>query len=263
MGLFDIFKKKTNPTPEVKSTGENAIETSLRNSSTSNAFKADFYKNLLEENLIILTNNSETSAGERLLPEDTKVNIMTLDGGKIPVFTSPSRILDKGVIKEEVPYLAIKGRDLFNLAKGATFVLNPYSDFGKELLPGEVESLMDGTILFSNHKQLIVQQDTQVQVGQPAVYPTEIVEALKAIFANRPGVRAAYLGWIFNPESGEPPHLIFAIDLDGDKQSIINEAGNTAYQLSKPTDIIDFIQISDQPGVSDYFTQQTTPFYKR
>ena len=157
----------------------------------------------------------------------------------------------------------MKGQDLFNLAKGATFILNPYSDFGKELLPGEIESLMNGTILTSNHKQLIVQQDMQVQVGQPAVYPTEIVEALNSIFANRPGVRAAYLGWIFNPGSGESAHLIFALDLDGDDQSVINEAGNTAYHLSKPTDMIDFIQISDKGGVSDYFTQQTAPFYMR
>jgi hypothetical protein len=63
------------------------------------------------------------------------VSILKLTDGRIPVFTAKERIFDKEVIKEKVTYLAMKGEDLFNLAKGASFVLNPYSDYGKELFP--------------------------------------------------------------------------------------------------------------------------------
>lgn len=35
---------------------------------------------------------------------------------------------------------------MFGLAKGATFILNPYSDYNKELIPEEIENLLNGTI---------------------------------------------------------------------------------------------------------------------
>jgi hypothetical protein len=31
--------------------------------------------------------------------------------------------------------MEMTGENLFDLAKGATFLLNPYSEYGKELLP--------------------------------------------------------------------------------------------------------------------------------
>ena len=263
MGFFDIFKNKATQQRQVDFSNENVIEKSLRKASTEPAYRAEFYKNLLAEKLVVLTDKTQLPEGVQILQEDTNVNIITLPDGKIPVFTSTSKIFDKGVIKQEVPYLEMKGEDLFTFATGATFILNPYSDYAKELLPGEIESLLKGTILTDNHKQITVQQDTQVQIGQPANYPTKIVNSLKALFAERPSVRAAYLGWIFNPSAGEPPHLIFALDIDGDKQTITNEAGYTAQQLSNPNDIIDFIQIDNKGGLSDYFTNQTKPFYVR
>lgn len=263
MGLFDIFKKKTNQPTQDDFSNENIIEKSLRKASTEPAYRAEFYKRLLAEKLIVLTDKTQIPEGVQTLKENTNVNIATLSDGKIPVFTSTSKIFDKGIIKEEVPFLEMKGEDIFILAKGATFILNPYSDYGKELLPNEIESLLEGTILTDNHKQMTVEKDTQVQIGQPANYPTEIVNSLKTLFADRPSVKAAFLGWIYNPSVEEPPHLIFALDIEGEKQSIINEAGFTAQQLSKPSDIIDFIQIDNSGGLSDYFTRETTPFYSR
>jgi hypothetical protein len=263
MGLLDIFKKKTNQPKQDGFGNENILEKSLRKAATEPAYRAEFYKNLLSENLIVLTDKVTLPEGVQTLQENTNVNIATLPDGKIPVFTSTSKIFDKGIIKKEVPFLQMKGEDLFNLATGATFILNPYSDYGKELLPAETESLLKGTILTDHHKQITVQEETKVQIGQPANYPTEIVNSLKKLFQERPGVKAAYLGWIFNPSSGQPPHLIFALDIEGERQSITNEAGFTAQQLSQPNEIIDFIQIDNNGGLCDYFTEQTKPFYVR
>lgn len=263
MGLFDIFKKNTNQPKQNNFSNENIVEMSLRKASTEPAYRAEFYKNLLTEKLIVLTDKMQHPEGIKILEENSNANIITFLDGKIPVFTSTSKIFDKGFIKEQVPFLEMKGKHLFNLATGATFILNPYSDYGKELLPNEIESLLKGTILTDNHKQITIQQDTHVQIGQPANYPTEIVNSLKALFAGRPSVKAAYLGWIYNPSSSEPPHLIFALDIEGEKQSITNEAGYTAQNLSNPNDIIDFIQIDDIGGLCDYFTKQTIPFYSR
>lgn len=242
---------------------ENILETTLRMAATEPAYRADFYKALLSEKLVVLTDKTRLPEGVQTLEEDTEVHLVTFHNGKIPLFTSTARIFDKNIVTEQVPFLEIKGEDLFSFATGATFILNPYSDYGKELLPSEIESMLHGTVLTNNHKTITVQEDTEVQIGQPEDYPEEIVHSLQTLFATRPAVKAAYVGWIYNPATGELPHLIFALDIEGDKQDITNEAGFTAQQLSEPDDIIDFIQIDNKGGLSDYFLHQTIPFYIR
>ena len=258
MGLFDFLKNKTRST----STQENRLETALRHAATHVAYRADFYKYLLTDKLIVLTANSNLPEGSQTLKEDTNINIVSLQDGKIPVFTSTDKILENGIIKEKVSYIEIIGEDLFKFTTGATFILNPYSDFGKELLPNEIERLMNGTILTSD-KKIINEKDTEVQIGQPARYPTEIAEALHDLFKYRPAVNKAYLAWIFNPTSEDPPHYIFAIDLDGDNENILDEAGFTAKQFLPPDEFIDFIRIDKENPLSAYFLNQTKPFYER
>lgn len=143
MGLFDIFKKK-----KTDSTfPENELEQSLMQGATNASAQKDFYKKLLWNQLYVLTDgNSSSEEGMQTLEKDTTVHLVTFEKGQIQVFTSTNRIFDKGVIKEQVPFIGLRGQDLFEVAKGTTFILNPYSDYGKSLIPEEIESLMNGTI---------------------------------------------------------------------------------------------------------------------
>jgi hypothetical protein len=259
MGLLNIFKRKSAQSkPE-----DFTLESLLQKSAGEPAYRTEFYKRLLSDELIVITQASNHPEGSHILEQDTEVNFVTYPDGKIPIFTSTDRIFDNWVVKEQVNYMQLKGEDLFELTKGATFVLNPNSDNSKELLPHEIEQMLNGTILTGGHKQIKMEEDTPVQIGQPANYPTEIIHSLKKLFSERPNIRAAYLGWIYNPSSGEPPHYIFGLDGEGDLQSITNEAGFTAKHFLNPNDIIDFIRIDDKGGLSDYFLKNTTPFYKR
>ena len=95
MGFFDIFKKKATQQRQVDFSNENVIEKSLRKASTEPAYRAEFYKNLLAEKLVVLTDKTQLPEGVQILQEDTNVNIITLPDGKIPVFTSTSKIFDK------------------------------------------------------------------------------------------------------------------------------------------------------------------------
>jgi len=239
------------------------LEQLLQKAVSEPAFRAEFYKRLLTDKLVIITQNSNIPEGNQTSQKDTSVSIVSYPDGKIPVFTSTDRIFDKGIIKEQVEYMQMTGENLFGLAKGATFLLNPYSDYGKELLTNEIESLLNGTILTDTAKTLTIEKETEVQIGQPAKYPTEIVNSLKKLFSERQNVKAAYLGWIFNPDSGEPPHYIFALDVDGDLQNLTQEAGFTAKQFLEQNEFVDFIKIDKNGGISNYFLKQTTPFYKR
>lgn len=258
MGLSNIFKKKT----DQSSNTNLSLEELLQHSANEPAYRAEFYKRLLTDNLIVITQNSGLQEGNHTLQQDTNVNIVSYEDGRIPVFTTTDRIFDKGVIKEQVNYLQLKGEDLFTITKGATLILNPYSDYGKEFLPNEIESMLNGTMMTSNHREIVVEKETQVLIAQPSVYPTEMINSLKIMFAAKQNVKAAYLGWIHYPESGDPPHYVIGLDMNGDMNAVIQESGLIAKQFLKENDIIDFMQMDNSEGVISYL-KSTEPFFKR
>lgn len=259
MGIFDIFKKK-----QTESTfPENEIERLLIKASSDISARNEFYTKLLWNDLVLITNgHTEQEEGRTTLEKDSKIQFITLENGQIPVFTSTNRIFDKGIVKEEVPFISLKGQDLFKITKGATFILNPFSDYGKELIPQEIESLLNGSI-FEKSNEIEIKEDTKILIGQPSKYPTEFVNALKNLFNKNKTVKAAYLATIKAEQSNEPPHLIIGIDIEGDRKTITNQAGPLAEKILK-NEIVDFVQIdTNGGGISDYFINETQPFYKR
>lgn len=143
MGLFDIFKKKkTEATFQ-----ENELEQCLRQATSNVNSRKDFYQKLLWNQLLVLTSNkSILDLENKTLETNTTVEFVVFENGHIPVFTSTNKLFEKGVLKQDTTYLSLKGQDLFDVAKGYTFILNPYSDCCKVLIPEEIESLMNGTI---------------------------------------------------------------------------------------------------------------------
>jgi len=259
MGLFNLFKKnKTESTFP-----ENELEKSLIKAASDVSARQEFYTKLLWNELIVLTcGHDQSQEGRRTLEENTEVRFVTFKNGQIPIFTATNRILDKGIVKEQVPFMAIKGQDLFTLTKGASFVLNPYSDYGKELVPQEIENLLNGSIFQQNH-HIEITEDTQVLLGQPANYPTQLVNALSQLFSDQPSVKAAYLANIKMDDTEQPPHLIVAIDVEGNMSSISGKAGAIAEQIIGKNEVIDFIKIEEDNGISSYFLNETQAFYQR
>lgn len=204
----------------------------------------------------------EGEEGVKTLEKDTAVKFVTFETGQIPVFSSTNRIFDKGIIKHEVPYIALKGQNLFAIAKGATFILNPYSAYGKELLPQEIEDLMSGKI-FNRRREIVIEKETTVQVGQPAKYPKDLVKALSELFKTNPKVNAAYLAVIKMDKDEILPHLLIGIDTVNHFSAISKQAGFIAERFLSKNEILDFIQIDNNEGISDYLTKETKPFYLR
>ncbi|MEO7176024.1 MAG: enhanced serine sensitivity protein SseB C-terminal domain-containing protein [Saprospiraceae bacterium] len=240
-----------------------SLEQLLEKASTEAAYRPEFYKRLLDEALVVITMDSHIEDGEHTLDEQSPVNIATFEDGKMPIFTSTDRIFDKGIVTEEVQILQLRGQSLFEMARGASFVLNPYSDFGKEMLPDEVERMLDGTIFSDGGHEITLKEETQVLMGQPANYPTVMVNSLCTLYAGKPNVNAAYLAWIDNPASGTSPHLIIGLDATGDFVSLSQETGFVAREVLGKDEIIDIIQVDDKGGISDYFINSTKAFYTR
>lgn len=252
MDLLKFLKKKET----------HSFEELLRKAVAEPAYRSEFIKRILTEKLVVITKDQSGPEGYSIAQKDTLVNIRSLADGSIPVFTSTDRIFDKGIVKEQINFLACKGEDLFNLVKGAKVALNPYSDFGKNFTAEEIQSLLNGTYLNDNVKKIVVKKSIKVRIGQPAKYPTEIEKSLVKLFSGKPDVVAAYLAWIHDPSSDDPPHYIFAIETNGNWQSINEEAGFTAQQFLGPNEIIDIVQITGKGGFEDYFINSTKPFYR-
>jgi hypothetical protein len=238
------------------------IEVLLKKAADKPSYRDEFYRQLLTAKLVIITKENPGAPGYVTLQKDTEVEILTFDDGSIPVFTSSERIFDKSIIKEQVPFLECTGKDLFNFVKSAKLMLNPYSDYGKELLPDEIASLLDGSIFTNPSKQIVIQKDTEVLIGEPTKYPDSVVSALKTLFVAKTDVTAAYVAWIHDPSSDVPPHYIFAVETQGDWRSLSNEAGSIANEILGGNQIIDFMQLSDRGGINDYF-KKSSPFYKK
>jgi len=256
MGLFDIFKKKT----ETIQKGD-ILESLLKAAMSDELSRLGFYEALLVEPLMVITHKEIDEGGKKTLQEGAMIDIRSLTDGKIPIFSSSQRVFDNGIYKENANILTMKGRDFFELTKGATVVLNPFSNYNKELIPEEIEDLLSGKIFHPISRPITIQKETQVQIGQPAVYPKQMVDCLIELFANEPDVDAAYLGWIFDPSSGEPPHYIFCIDTKGDTADINKKAGTTAQKFFKKREFIDIVNMQAK-GLTDYF-KKTQPFYKK
>src|SRR4029079_12927271 len=102
---------------------ETSFEALLRKASSDPTFRVEFNEKLLLEPLIIL---AVTSTSSQVIPEqNVNFEVMSFEDGRIPIFTSESKIFDKGVIQKEVPILKATGRVIFQSVKERTFLLNP------------------------------------------------------------------------------------------------------------------------------------------
>ena len=140
--------------------------------------------------------------------------------------------------------------------------MNPGSEYGKLFIKAEVEAILDGSILRMGPMQKVGGQ--QVLLSQPKDYPRHIADALLGFFPKQPQVKAAYLAQAVFAKADPSPHTMIGIDMTGNWRSLVSEAGLIAQAVARPGEIIDFMQISDDPdeGVSKYM-QSTTPFFTR
>ena len=204
MGIFRSKKNKNkseNFGDYRKAISDN-LEALIVKAASEPGLRPKFYKTLLDAELIVLTDEQKGDGGVKTLESGTKVKIVSLKNGDIPVFTSTDRIFDKNVIKEEVPFLGMNGRNLLEMTKGAKLVLNPFSDYGKELLPNEIQSLLDGSMFIPQNEQKI-ETETKVRIGQPAKIPEGLDISLIEFAKTRSEIKEIYIAMIEKFDSGE------------------------------------------------------------
>jgi len=151
---------------------------------------------------------------------------------------------------------------LLQLTRGGHLVLNPGQTYGKEFVPDEIAHLVDGT-LFTPQETYTTRHDVQVLIGQPALYPQELVDALRRVFVTLPSVKKAYLAQYVNPERDPDPGLIICVETDGRLpwQTVVADAGMVANSVLQMHKFVDFMPYT-ATGFTAYFDKQQ-PFYQR
>ena len=182
---------------------ENDIERALVDSAKDNSRVPAFLRQLLDtEILVAYSCNCEIKPdadGRATIPPGALLTERGVtDNGK-PLhtfFTAPSRA--RAVFADDHVIMPHKLRNLFARHPNACFVLNPGSDLAHQFLPEEVQRLLAGD--FSPPvSTLKITEPTNIRVGQPPHYPTDLVDTLSKVFANHPVIRAAYLAQVEFP----------------------------------------------------------------
>lgn len=243
---------------------QNNLEKSLITAASDPAYRSQFYRDLVDADFFIIQEGPvPESSGRVVLSKGMPLQLRNIEWeGRpyIPVFSSLPRL--QSAIREEVAYLALNALEFMKITQGAELLLNPGSDYGKAFTREEIASIVDGSIWKPTEK-LAAKKNTQVMIGHPANYPTQLVDALSRYFKRTKQVKKAYLAHFFNPERDEKPHTLIAMQVVGDWDSVMAGAGMVARDVEVPDPPVDFLRITGQGGIEDYFKGDNKPFYER
>jgi hypothetical protein len=245
-------------------THANPLERALRLAATDPSARPDFYRLLLESDIFVIADAAPRGPGEWTAQEGESISLQHWskpDGTVVLPFFSSIEALQRA-LDQEVTYYQLPARALFEMTQGATLVLDPRSDYGKEFVPGEITALLAGGLTHPAERR-VVQEATQVLLAQPRDPPRALIDGVRAFLAKRPAVRAAWLALMTVPTQDAEPTLLLAVEVDGDGDAVLPEIGNVAADLAQDGPI-DLMQVSrDQDGLSQYFFEGAEPFYRR
>ncbi|PVZ63886.1 enhanced serine sensitivity protein SseB C-terminal domain-containing protein [Pelagibaculum spongiae] len=252
---------------------ENPLERILRLSHFEPAHRTEFYSVLLDSTIYVLgrmldaKNNTEGCANVAL---GDKVSIRSWerrDGSSMIPFFSSLEVLQKSAGSDE-PYLAVPAKSLFEMTKGQTLALNPKSDYKKEFDADEVQQLLSIN-LSREVNQRVIQKQAKVVLGQPAKYPTAMVDQLTQLLARHSAVNKGYFLLMHDKSAGAKPRLVvgFLVDEVDPQQPfelLSKQASEVIAQSAPQGQPVDLYRvIENKPGLSQFFIQKTQAFYDR
>ncbi|GAA3932970.1 enhanced serine sensitivity protein SseB C-terminal domain-containing protein [Hymenobacter algoricola] len=241
----------------------NILEELLLHAATQPELRTDFYRALLGEELVVVMLPKEGEAGGEVTPtEGMEIQLQVLNDGKIPVFSSVERMYEGGMETDSVPYLRIRGMEFFQMVQGAECALNPFSAVGKLLPAEELAELLSGR-LFAGAPDG-PDQPVPVLLGQPADYPTQLLDALRAFSAAKPVIRAVYIAQVQLQDNSAPPRLLLAFHTDDNDAAFLQELGPVVQGNISDHELIDVLVLdptSEEP-LNQYFTT-VEPIYRR
>lgn len=244
---------------------ENVLEEVLQLAVHEPAYRPQFYDVLMRAQVYIIGEMADADGGGRELEAGSRIQIQHLeapDGSTVVPFFSSIEVLEKSVA-DDVPYLQISVRALFEITEGENLHLNPMSNCGKAFSVKEVARLLDGGSGMGGTSQRVA-LDTPVTLGQPANYPYKMVDSLTLLFAQHMAIKKAYLALMHDDFSSYEPRLIVGVEAEGDVDATMRLAAEVAAAAVPDGDSVGmYVLGEDDGGISRYLRSETKPFYER
>lgn len=243
---------------------ENELEKILQLAADEPAHRPEFYRVLLDSTIYILGSAGQ-GEGDMTLAAGGEVHIehWKRDDGSVAIpFFSSLAVLQESIDSER-SYLALPAKSLFEMTAGAYLLLNPKTPYGKEFTPGEVQELLTvgvnrGPVPHTTGKK------ARVLLGQPATYPTRMIDSLSKLLIKHRNVTRAFLALMDDTSTDEGPSLVVGIEAKGNIAMVMREVGNVAADTVPNNEVVDLYHVREgSDGLSDYLLTQTTPFYER
>jgi hypothetical protein len=230
----------------------NELEERLMCAATDETARPRFIRALLDSDLYVLTIHDKV--GIRILP-------VQRDGAElVPIFSSLVRLENfaRAVGAKGDKHEQASGRELFEILKATTVMLNPNSGYGKEFNPQEIQEALDGTLL-KRMKIISIDESQPALFSQPADFPQELIDDLKASFAFSDAVSRAYLAQI-HTNGREFPQLVIGIEADEGYEP--REPMDIVIESLGDDEFVTFLRLADDP-LSEHMLEKTEPFYTR
>jgi SseB protein N-terminal domain/SseB protein C-terminal domain len=241
---------------------ENELERVLVAVATGRSRRADFLRELIDANVFVgmsIDRELEVDAnGKATVPAGAilQERVVTRDGTTfMAFFTAPARA--KAIFKETHLIAPDTTRAVFERHPGASFALNPGSEYSHEFLPAEVDRMLAGDFALAAGPATVTKAFSVV-LSQPLPYPAELTEALKLVFATCPTIELAYLAQVDHPQRGRYP--VIAIEITNRDWRDVMEDLEMDLQRAAPGRM-DFVPCPGGP-YDDYFSG-IEPFYRR
>jgi SseB protein N-terminal domain len=135
---------------------QNRLEESLVKATAEPESRPRFYRDLLGSDLYLLPAGELPEIRDGIVQTGSQIafQVIEIEGRTyIPAFSSLP-VLQAALVQERT-YFRMAARDFLELTRGANVLLNPGSDYGKEFLAPEIESLLDGSIFEPRKRSLL------------------------------------------------------------------------------------------------------------
>jgi len=248
---------------------ETPLERLLRNSQEEPGLRPEFYRRLLDAQVLVPVKVGPGQSLNGMIPANTTLGVIThvMESGieVVPFYTSAARVFEGAPEGEQCVLMTTW--DLFELLKHRRdmhFHLNPFSKFGRQFSPSEAAALLARGIPLTTARQQVAIDDN-VTPSAPAHPPADVLDALRVCFARNLQVKAAYIAELHWPAGYTEPRLLIAVDLtDGaDRDQLHREVGIVLIETEtpdRPTIAFGVLQ-RDGSRISSYFLREATPFY--
>lgn len=235
----------------------------MRVAASQPALRSVFYERLWDEELMLILEDQSIPEGAIDKNVHKSVNVLKLPDGRIPVFTSMQRIFENGHIAlPNVKYITIKGKALFTSNEGNHYVLNPFSQYAKDITQEEIEKVEKGDHLYDESRTSEIASTDRVVLIIPERYPKKMIDDLIALYRTYPEVDRAYIALMQRENSKHTPNYVVAIITNDKFEEISAESGIVAKNHLVQDQIIEMMNMTKDSHFWRFFRHRK-PFYRK